>query len=983
MQLSSLFFSALIFLYGWAGTAWHPDTQDYSSRKDANTREAEAIVWARQVLDTLTVDEKLGQLFMIPVYSNKGEDHVVKVLRLVMEEKVGGVIFMQGGPLAQTHLANLLQRNSDLPLLVSQDAEWGLAMRLDSVIRFPRNMALGAIRNDSLIYALGKKIARHCRATGVQVNFSPVADINNNAQNPVINDRSFGEDKLNVTRKSIAMMQGLQDGGVMACAKHFPGHGDTQTDSHLDLPVIPHGPERMDSLELYPFREMIQAGVQSVMVAHLFLPAYEKQPNRPSTVSKALTDSLLRKELGFKGLIFTDALNMKGISKFYANGDAEREALLAGNDILLFSESVPAAKIKIRAALDSGLISLEEIDQRVMRILTAKYELGLVPDKTTDTRSVLREVQDADSRSLKLSLYRNALTLPSDPQGLIPVPARGSQRIAYVQLGGKSQAPLPDYLNQFGRVTPVNLSLQEAESLNADKASRLLESYDLVITAIMGMERSPAKQFGIREHHKRAVQAIQKSGKKQIICLFGNPYALQFFDATQTLLVAYDEEAEAQQAVAEGIFGIQGISGMLPVTSGDFPVLTGLRTLPQSLEEALPAETGLSPDIHRKVDSVVMAAIRSGAMPGCAVLIRHKNKTVLARGYGSFRYGGKENVDPASTRYDLASVTKVAATTLSLMRLYELGLVHPDSLLEKYLPELKGMDKGKLTLRSLLLHQSGLPAFLPVQQNTLLPGKVWKPWIYASVSGPEFPLPVSRNMYQSPTWQDSVWNMILTARLSPEKKYVYSDLGLILLGKVVERITGKSLDTFAGQQFYERLGMSRTGFCPWKKAGYEAYCPPTEIDKTWRKGEVQGYVHDQTAAMLGGVSGHAGLFSTAGDLGMLMGMLCNQGVWKGDTLFRKSTVEFFTGKQPGSRRGLGWDKPAPGSENSPCSRFCSPSTFGHTGFTGTCVWADPDKQLVFIFLSNRTWPDVENRKLIQESIRTKIQDIIYNCVISG
>ena len=296
MQFSSYLFSVLVFFTSWAGTAYHPQVKDVSSKNKNSDTTSSAIVWARQVLDTLTLDEKLGQLFMIPVYSNKGEDHVVKILKLVMEEKVGGIIFMQGGPVAQTHLANLLQRNSDLPLMVSQDAEWGISMRLDSVHKFPKNMTLGAIREDTLIYQLGKEIARQCRATGVQVNFSPVADINNNSNNPVINDRSFGEDKINVTRKSIAMMKGLQEGGVMACAKHFPGHGDTQTDSHMDLPVILHDKARMDSLELYPFREMIQAGVQSVMMAHLYLPAYEKSPNRPSTVSKVLTDTLLRQQ---------------------------------------------------------------------------------------------------------------------------------------------------------------------------------------------------------------------------------------------------------------------------------------------------------------------------------------------------------------------------------------------------------------------------------------------------------------------------------------------------------------------------------------------------------------------------------------------------------------------------------------------------------------------------------------------------------------
>lgn len=980
MQFSSFILSALVLLTGWAGTAYPPEIPEDSDQAYKSVREGEAVVWARQVLDTLTLDEKLGQLFMIPAYSNKGEEHVIKILQLVMEEKVGGVILMQGGPLAQTHLANLLQNNSDLPLMVSQDAEWGPAMRLDSVMKFPKNMTLGAIQDEEVVYRLGKEIARQCKATGVQVNFSPVVDINNNSNNPVINDRSFGEDRNNVTRKSIAMMKGLQDGGVMACAKHFPGHGDTQTDSHLDLPVIPHGKERMDSLELYPFREMIREGVQSVMVAHLFLPQYEPRPNRPSTVSKALTDSLLRKEMNFKGLIFTDALNMKGISKYYSNGDAELQALLAGNDILLFSESVAAGKLKIKAALDSGLISVQEIDQKVLRILAAKYELGLQENRTTDPRYTLTALNQASAKSLKSEIYRKALTLVSDPKAQMPLSTTSGIKLAFVQCGGKTSAPFLNYLKQYAPITPISLSQTELESMTKEKASQLFKGYDQVVVAWMGLERNPTKNFGVKAYHTQLVEALQKADIPRVICVFGNPYALKNLDPQQAILLAYEEDAEAQSACAEGLFAVNTIEGKLPVTAGPFPALTGLTIGKSAYETASPQEVGMSPDIYRKVDSVVQSAIRLGAMPGCAILVQHKGKVVLARGYGSYRYDTNEPVNPAFTRYDLASVTKVAATTLSIMKLYELGKIHPDSVLETYLSETKATDKGKLTLRSLLLHQSGLPAWLPTQQASLLAGKVWKPWVFSSVASEHFPLKVGPSIYQTRDWQDSVWNMILSAKVSTDKKYLYSDVGMILLGKVIERTSGMTLDSFAKAYFYAPLGLHQTGFCPWKSENGTSICPPTEQDKVWRKGEVQGTVHDQTSAMLGGVAGHAGLFSSATDLGLLMGMLCQGGR---DSILRKETIQLFTGRQPNSRRGLGWDKPAPKGQSSPCSDYCSPSTFGHTGFTGTCVWVDPDKEIVYIFLSNRTWPNAENKKLIQESIRTKIQDIIYNCVISG
>lgn len=982
MQFNSYIFSLLIFISGWMGSGIHTGSTDINSRQNLQQSGAESVIWARQVMDTLSLDEKLGQLFMIPAYSNKSEEHTTQILKLILEEKVGGIIMMQGGPVSQTHLTNVFQNNSDLPLLISQDSEWGAAMRLDSVIKFPRNMLLGAIRNDELIYRLGKEIALQCKAVGVQINFSPVADINNNSNNPVINDRSFGEDKFNVARKSIQMMKGLQDGGIMACAKHFPGHGDTDTDSHLDLPVIHHSTARMDSLELYPFKEMIRAGVQSVMVAHLYLPAYDASPGRPSTVSPAIVDSLLRKQMGFKGLIFTDALNMKGLSKFYKNGDAEVQAILAGNDVLLFSENVRAGKQKLRAALDSGYISLTEIENRVMRILIAKHELGLARNKTTDTRTTLNLLNRKESVELKEELYRNAITLASDPENLFPLDSRKYKKVAYVSLGGKSNAPLLQYLRQYAKVDHIEFSSTEKDHMNIETVKKKLAGYDLVITGLMGMERSPARQYGVKTWQTKTIEAIDKSDKKQIICVFGNPYALKFFSPRQTVLVAYDEEPEAQKAVAEGIFGSIILQGQLPVSAGAFTSMTGITTRKYQMEDALPEETGMSSVIYRKIDSLVQTGIQSGAMPGCAVLVQHKGKTILARGYGSFRYGLSTLVDAQTTRYDLASVTKVCATTLSLMKLYETELIHPDSLVQTYLPELTGAATGKLSIRSLLLHQSGLPAFIPIHAGTMFPGKIWKPWIYSSTPKAGFTLPVCNGMYQSDTWPDSVWHNIRTAKVSPDKKYVYSDLGMIILGKVVERVSGKSLDVFADSVFYKPLGMLHTGFCPWKSDISAQFCPPTEMDKSWRKTEVRGFVHDQTSAMLNGVAGHAGLFSTAGDLGILMHMLMQNGTYQGDTLLQKSTIDFFTRKQKNSRRGLGWDKPGMAGEASPCSKYCSSTTYGHTGFTGTCVWADPEKEIVFIFLSNRTFPDAENRKLIQESIRTKIQDIIYNCVIS-
>lgn len=941
----------------------------------SGTPGVESILWAKSVLDTLTLDEKLGQLFMVPAWSNKGTEHTTSILKLILEEKVGGIIMMQGGPMAQTRLVNTFQLNSDLPLMISQDAEWGPSMRLDSAIRFPRNLVLGAVQDDQLVYRLGLEIAKQCKATGVQVNFSPVADINNNPKNPVINDRSFGEDRDNVTRKSIQMMRGLQDGGVLACAKHFPGHGDTDTDSHLDLPVIHHTPLRMDSLELYPFKEMIKAGVGSVMVAHLYLPGYDATPNRASTLSPVIVDSLLRKTLGFKGLIFTDALNMKGVSKFYKSGEAELASFIAGNDVLLFSDNVRIGKAKLRAALDSGIILESQLDEKVMRILAMKHSLGLAKSRTTDLRQAYAAVQSEEGKALKQEIYRKALTLASDPQNQIPL--SGNTRIGYIQISGKAESPFYKTLKRFGSVTQIPLTKDELENMSSSKAKQLAMDYDYVIVGIMGMERSAARKFGLKGYATDLVKRLHTGGARPVVSVFGNPYALQSFTNDYTLLVGYDEEPESQIAMAEGILGIIPISGRLPVGAGSFKAGSGHVRGSRPPEDALPSEMGMKSSLGYKIDSVVSYYIQQQAMPGCAVLVRYKGKIVHARGYGHLKYGAQDPVSPVSTLYDLASVTKVAGTTLAFMKLYELGRIHPDSIIGTYLPWLKGGGVYSLKIRQLLTHTSGLPAYLSAWPKTQLPGKVWKPWVYHTEQTEQFPIVVASGMYQSGQWIDSMRLMIKEAKISSQPQYVYSDLGMILTGWAVESVSGMRLDSFLQAHFWNRMGLNTMCYNPWQNSERARYCAPTESDKVWRKQEVKGYVHDQNAAMLGGIAGHAGMFSNLTDLGNLMGMLLDGGVYKGDTLLRQETITYFTVQQKGSKRGLGWDKP---DGQPPASAKCGSATFGHTGFTGTCVWADPDHDLLFIFLSNRTYPDPENKLLIREKVRTRIHDIIYQSI---
>lgn len=976
MHMKRIIYTLIIIFSGLILTGVRLPGENPRNGDISSTPGVKSILWAKSVLDTLTLDEKLGQLFMIPAWSNKGTEHTTSILKLIMEEKVGGIIMMQGGPIAQTRMVNTFQLNSDLPLMISQDAEWGPSMRLDSAIRFPRNLVLGAVQDDSLVYRLGLEIAKQCRATGVQVNFSPVADINNNPNNPVINDRSFGEDRDNVTRKSIEMMRGLQDGGVLACAKHFPGHGDTDTDSHLDLPVINHTPLRMDSLELHPFKSMIKAGVGSVMVAHLYLPGYDSTPNRASTLSPIIVDSLLRKTLGFKGLIFTDALNMKGVSKFYKNGEAELASFIAGNDVLLFSDNVRTGKAKLIAALDSGIILESQLDEKVMRILAMKHSLGLVASRSTDLRKAFTAVQSEEAKSLKQEIYRKALTLASDPENLIPLSKRA--RIGYIQISGKSDAAFYKTLKGLGAVTQITLTKDELENMSSGKSKQLASEYDIIIVGIMGMERSPSRKFGVKGYYSDLVGRLQTAGVKPVVCVFGNPYALQSFHSDYTLLVGYDEEEESQIAMAEGVLGIIPISGRLPVGAGVFKAGTGHDRGSRLPEEAMPAEMGMKSSLGFKIDSVVSYYIQHRAMPGCAVLVRYKGKIVHARGYGHLKYGSQDAVSPVSTIYDLASVSKVTGTTLAFMKLYEQGRIHPDSVIGSYLPWLKGSGAYSIKIRQLLTHTSGLPAYISAWPKTQLPGKVWKPWVYHTEQTEQFPIAVASGMYQSGTWIDSIRQMIMEVKIATQPKYVYSDLGMILTGWAVESVSGMRLDSFLEAHFWSKMGLRAMCYNPWQNKELSRYCAPTESDKVWRKQEVKGYVHDQNAAMLGGIAGHAGMFSNLTDLGILMSMLLDNGVYKGDTLLRLETIQYFTLQQKGSKRGLGWDKPdgAP-----PASSQCGAGTFGHTGFTGTCVWADPDHEVLYIFLSNRTYPDPENKLLIREKVRTLIHDFIYESIL--
>ncbi|MEO6166976.1 MAG: glycoside hydrolase family 3 N-terminal domain-containing protein, partial [Chitinophagales bacterium] len=917
--------------------------------------------WVDSILHSMTPDERIGQLFMVPVYSRQDSDQA-KVFDLVRNYHVGGIIFMQGGPVRQAKLTNLLQSIAQVPLMISQDAEWGLSMRIDSTIRFPRELVLGAIQDDQLIYEFGKEMARECKRIGVNVSFSPVVDINSNPLNPVIGDRSFGQDKFNVTRKGIMYMRGLQDGGVLACAKHFPGHGDTDQDSHKTLPTINSSRKQLDSMELYPFQKMIDAGVGSVMVAHLNIPSLDSANNLPSTLSKKIVTGLLKVDMGFKGLSFTDALNMKGISNYSKPGEMELQALIAGNDVLLFSGNVPTAITLIKQAIEKGEVSQEDIDARVRKILQVKYWLGLHTRKLIDTDSLYDDLNNGSALYLNQQLTANALTLVNNKNNFIPVRELNHVRFASLVIGAAEETPFQRMLTNYAGINHYQIKKDASEKDFTSMAYKLKE-YDVVFVAIQNMSRYPANGFGVTQGTKNFIKQITATPAKVIVTVFGSPYALKFFESADWLLEAYNDEMITQQLAAQVIFGGCAASGKLPVNvSGNLGMGMGITSDPPiRLKYTYPEEAGISSEKLKVIDTLADQSIGQHATPGCQVWIAKDGKVIWQKSYGDFTYDFDQNVTDDAL-YDLASITKVAATTMMLMKLYESKKLNLNATVASCLPEFKGTDKQDIKIHQLLTHEAGFVPYFPFYKTTIDSSGNLKETIYNRARSGEFTIEVTPDIFMNKTYVDTIWHKIITTPLQSPGKYIYSDNDFYLLKKIAEKNSGENLDQFVENNFYDPLGLSHLCFHPLQHF-QKTQIVPSNYDFTFRKELLQGSVHDQGAAMMGGVAGHAGLFSNANDVGVLMQLLLNGGQYADKRYLDAATIARFTSRNSlNSRRGLGFDKPeTTDGKASPACESASAATYGHQGFTGTCVWVDPEYQLVYVFLSNRTFPDDENK----------------------
>lgn len=934
--------------------------------------------WAKTKLASMSLDEKLGQLFMVAAYSNKGKAHTDQILSLVKKEHIGGLIFFQGGPGRQAKLTNMYQQAAKVPLMIAMDAEWGLAMRLDSTFKFPWPMTLGAMQDTAMAYQMGAEIAKHCQRLGVHINFAPVVDINTNPDNPIINARSFGEDRERVSLMSEAYMRGMQDQRVLACAKHFPGHGDTDKDSHKTLPTVGHPFSRLDKIELYPYKHLMEKGLGSVMAAHLNVPAMDNS-GMPSSLSYPIIQKFLKDSLGFDGLVFTDALNMGGVSNRFKPGEVDLRAFMAGNDVLLFSQDVNTAKARIKEALEKGKISQAELDRRVYKILVAKHWLGLKQKKYVEPGQIVKDINPESSAIVNRRIYEQAITVLTNKEKLIPISKLEGIRIACVTAGKDAGSEFPKTLKYYANVNHFHInSMSETQLLNQ------LAQYDLVIMGIYTSNANPWKSYKVSPEIKRFVKKLSFQNK-MILNLFANPYALQNFaeaSLADALMVSYQNHKDAESLSAQIIFGALGAKGRLPVqANGLFEAGFGLNTPHLNrMGYALPGEVGLNKDELSKVELLVKEAIQKKATPGCQLLVARHGKVVYQKAFGHHTYMKGQKVSEFDL-YDIASITKIMASVPMLMELVEEKRIDLDKTLGYYMPELKGTNKENMVIRDILTHQARLKPWIPFYLETLNKNGNFQEEYYSNQRNFNYPNVVADQLFSSRYAKDTIMKRIYDSPLLPTKKYKYSDLGYYLFMALIERIEGKPLNELVNEHFYSSIGAYRMTYRPTQKFNSQ-YIVPTETDRAFRKQTVDGYVHDQGAALIGGVAGHAGLFSNANDLAKMMQMYLNGGNYGGRAYFDSITVNEFARCQyceEDNRRGIGFDKPQLEGEGPTCG-CVSPLSFGHTGFTGTMAWADPEQGIVYIFLSNRVHPNADNRKLLSLSTRTRIQKVIYNSI---
>ena len=933
--------------------------------------------WVDSTFTSLTLEEKIGQLFMVMAFSEQGEKHFDKISKNILEDNIGGVIFSLGGPHGQTEWLNKFQKKSKVPLLIGMDAEWGVAMRLDSVQAFPWNMTLGAIQNDVLVKDIGHRIGEQAKRLGIHINFAPSVDINTNPKNPIIGNRSFGEDKQNVARKGIAFMQGMHEAGILSSAKHFPGHGDTATDSHLGLPSINFSMERIKEVELYPFKEIINAGVSSVMVAHLDIHAIDA--GIPSSLSQKTVQTLLQDSLQFKGLVITDALNMKGASGISPKYGIDVSAFLAGNDILLIPNDVSVAIKKMKRAFKAKKITEQRLAHSVKKILKAKYLVGLNNNKEISSEFLSDNLNTNKDDYLIAKSMQAAITVVQNKNNVLPL--EKTTTYGYLKLGDDTGLDFRNSLSKEIKLHRVNESLSNSEIISN------LKDYEKII---IGFHRSNDNPWKPSSFSKKEIQLISELVKSHTIILdvFVKPYALSKINTLEGidgLVVSYQNNIPAQIASADILLGDRKATGKLPVSiSSSFPVGMGIELNgPTKIGKGTPESVGIDSNLLNRIDDLALIAIDSLMTPGMQILVARHGKVVFNKSYGFHTYEKKKPVTNTDL-YDLASLTKVLATLPLVMKEVDQGKLTLETRLGDLNEEWEQSNKADISIQDMLSHYARLTPWIPFYKETLKKGssKLNKKF-YRKRKSKRFSIPVADHFYGKRDLPELISNQILESELRDSLMYKYSDLPYFFMKDLFENRYNESLEILARDSFYLPLGLNRTTFNPNKNTPNQTIIP-SEIDSYYRNQELKGEVHDMAAAMLGGVGGHAGLFSNASEVAVLMQLFLNKGTYAGKRYFSAETFDQFNQClycDQGNRRGVGFDKPQLEGSGSTCG--CVPkSSFGHSGFTGTYAWADPENELIYIFLSNRTYPTMDNNLLLKHDIRTRIQQYIYDSIIN-
>ncbi len=938
--------------------------------------------FADSVYQSLSVEERVGQLIFIRA-NQSGEPYIEEVGDLIKQYNLGGVVFFAGDPVLQALQTNKWNALPKTPLFISIDAEWGLGMRLKNTINYPLQMTLGAINDDELIYEMGKQIGEQCRRMGIHINFAPVVDVNNNPLNPVIGMRSFGENPTRVGEKAYQYMKGMQEEGVIACAKHFPGHGDTKTDSHVSLPVLNKTKKELRTTELLPFEYLISKRVNSIMIAHLSIPAFDKKKKLPATLSSELVTNQLKKKMGFNGLIITDGLDMKGITNYFNPDKIALKAFEAGNDILLIPEDIPASVKAITEAIVKGKTENGRLEESCKKILKQKYLTGAYNREPIDTTHLLKDLNQEKYHQTTKELLSRAVTIVRNDEDIVPVSYPDTLNPVVLIIGTEDETEFESILTDFFKAKVYRIK-HDADISQHQKILTNIEDNDLVIIGVVNTNISASRKYGITESDIQFIELIARK-KHVILDVFASPYSLDLFSSLsifKSILVSFQDKPYLHKISAEIILGMHPATGKLPVSAGGFMVNTGIDLEKLRLSYESPEELAISSYYLDKIDSIALNGIEIKAFPGCQI-IGIKNGYIFYD--KSFGYHTYDSVQPVlrDDLYDLASLTKILATTPALMKLVDEQKIDIHGKLSDYLLYLKGTNKEEIGFREVLTHQAGLFPWLPYYENTLFDND-WDTAVYRSIISEEFPVRVAKNMYISENYQHNIYEQIIDSPIG-EKEYAYSDLGFYFLKELIEQLTNAPFELYVDNEFYQPLGLKYMTYLPLRKIPISKIIP-TENDMLFRHQLLIGDVHDQGAAMLGGVSGHAGLFGNAYDVAVIMQMFLNGGNYGGRAYISDETLEFFTDVQfpeNDNRRGLGFDKPMlEFEEHLGNCKSASPSSFGHSGFTGTYTWADPETGLIYVFLSNRIYPEMNNSKIMDLDIRTNIHQLFYDAINS-